>query len=50
MAQGPAEVDLLVADPRKARRVIKWEPKVSLAELIGMMVDSDLKRLGKELA
>ncbi len=46
----PAEVDMLVANPSKARGVLQWEPKVSLPELVGMMVDSDLKRLGKELA
>ena len=46
----PAEVDMLVANPSKARGILQWEPKVSLSGLVGMMVDSDLKRLGKELA
>jgi GDPmannose 4,6-dehydratase len=41
----PAEVDLLLADPSKARRVLGWEPKVSFAELVRMMVDADLARL-----
>jgi GDPmannose 4,6-dehydratase len=41
---------MLVANPSKARGILQWEPKVSLSELVGMMVDSDLKRLGKELA
>jgi GDPmannose 4,6-dehydratase len=40
----PAEVDLLVADPRKAHEKLGWTPKVSFSELIAMMVDADLKR------
>ena len=41
----PAEVDLLVGDPTKARQALGWEPEVSFEELIGMMVESDLKKL-----
>ncbi len=41
----PAEVDLLVGDPGKARRKLGWQPEVSFEELIGMMVESDLKKL-----
>ena len=41
----PAEVDLLVGDPSKARRELNWEPKVSFEELIHRMVDSDLELL-----
>ena len=41
----PAEVDLLQADPSKARRELGWAPKVSFPELVGMMVDADLVRL-----
>jgi GDPmannose 4,6-dehydratase len=41
----PAEVDLLQADPSKARRELGWTPTVSFAELVGMMVDADLVRL-----
>lgn len=41
----PAEVDLLVGDPAKARAKLDWEPKVGFEELIGMMVESDLKNL-----
>jgi GDPmannose 4,6-dehydratase len=41
----PAEVDLLLADPSKARRELGWSPLVKFAELIGMMVDADLERL-----
>jgi len=41
----PAEVDLLVSDPSKARSKLGWEPSVSFKELVTMMVDSDLARL-----
>jgi GDPmannose 4,6-dehydratase len=43
----PAEVDLLISDPTKARTQLKWEPAVSFKELVTMMVDSDLARLKK---
>jgi len=43
----PAEVDLLVSDPSKARRVLGWEPTVSFEELVKMMVDADLETLQK---
>jgi GDPmannose 4,6-dehydratase len=42
----PAEVDLLVADPSKAKRELGWEPKVAFRELVAMMVDADLAELG----
>jgi GDPmannose 4,6-dehydratase len=45
----PAEVDLLVGDPSKARRVLSWEPSVSFEALVRLMVDSDLQMLGKEI-
>ncbi len=41
----PAEVDLLVADSSKARKVLDWKPKVNFEQLIVMMVDYDLERL-----
>jgi GDPmannose 4,6-dehydratase len=41
----PAEVDHLLADPCKARQVLGWKPEVGFAELIAMMVDSDIHRL-----
>jgi GDPmannose 4,6-dehydratase len=40
----PAEVDLLVGDPSKARDKLGWEAKVSFPELVAMMVDADLER------
>lgn len=44
----PADVDLLVGDASKARRVLGWQPIVSFEELIQMMVDADLALLRKE--
>ncbi len=41
----PAEVDLLIGDASKAKRVLDWEPKVRFAELVRIMVDADLKAL-----
>ncbi len=43
----PAEVDLLISDPSKARNILKWEPSVSFKELVAMMVDADVERLKK---
>lgn len=45
----PAEVDLLIGDPGKARRELGWEPRVSFAELVRMMVDADLARVEAQL-
>jgi GDPmannose 4,6-dehydratase len=42
----PAEVDLLLGDPSKARRVLGWQPEVSFEQLVRMMVDADLQRYG----
>jgi len=41
----PAEVDLLVGDPTKAKQALGWTPQISFEELIGMMVEADLKKL-----
>jgi GDPmannose 4,6-dehydratase len=43
----PAEVDLLIGDPAKAKRDLGWEPKTSFEELIRLMVRSDLELLAK---
>jgi len=40
----PAEVDLLIGNPEKARRELGWEPTTTLEELCQMMVDADLRR------
>ncbi len=44
----PAEVDLLVSDPSKARDVLGWEPEVGFEELVRMMVEADLAMLERE--
>jgi len=41
----PAEVDLLIADPAKARDRLGWEPKTRFEDLVRLMVDADLERL-----
>ena len=41
----PAEVDLLVGDPSKAGKVLKWEPDVDFRGLVRLMVDADLQAL-----
>lgn len=41
----PAEVDLLLGDSTKARKVLGWEPKISFKQLAHMMVDADMARL-----
>ncbi|MGB7211410.1 MAG: GDP-mannose 4,6-dehydratase [Gemmatimonadales bacterium] len=43
----PAEVETLLADPSAAKRVLGWVPKTSFRDLITMMVDADLERLGR---
>jgi GDPmannose 4,6-dehydratase len=45
----PAEVDLLVGDPSRARKVLGWEPRTSFADLVRMMVDADMALLSGEL-
>jgi len=40
----PAEVDLLVADPSKARTALGWAPRVSFEQLVRMMVEADMAR------
>jgi len=43
----PAEVELLVGDPAKAKRQLNWEPKTKFAELVRIMVDADIASLQK---
>ena len=40
----PAEVDLLIGDPSKAKAALGWEPKVDFETLVRMMVDADIRR------
>ena len=42
----PAEVDKLLGDASKAKKFLGWEPKVTFDELVRMMVDADIQRLG----
>jgi GDPmannose 4,6-dehydratase len=44
----PAEVDVLQADPSKARRDLGWAPTVDFPRLVTMMVDADLAALGRQ--
>ena len=43
----PAEVDLLIGNPAKAKKILDWEPKVRFRELVEIMVDADLKLLAR---
>jgi GDPmannose 4,6-dehydratase len=45
----PAEVELLIGDPAKARRQLGWEPKVLFKDLVKIMVESDLELAKREL-
>jgi len=45
----PAEVDLLIGDPAKAKRVLGWTPEVSFEQLVETMVKSDLDALAKRI-
>ncbi|MDH6348674.1 MULTISPECIES: GDP-mannose 4,6-dehydratase [Brevibacillus] len=44
----PAEVDVLLGNPEKAKRGLGWTPKTKLVELIHMMVEADMQRVAKE--
>lgn len=45
----PSEVDLLLADPSKAKQVLGWKPKVSFPELVQRMVDHDVELAAREV-
>ncbi|MFD1736775.1 GDP-mannose 4,6-dehydratase [Bacillus salitolerans] len=45
----PTEVDLLLGDPSKAKQILGWEPKVTLEELVKMMVREDLQSSQKDI-
>lgn len=42
----PAEVDMLLADPGKARTKLGWEPKITFRELVRIMIDADMESVG----
>ena len=44
----PAEVDVLLGDPSKAKSALGWEPQISLDEMIAEMVDADMARLKRQ--
>ncbi|MBI2045832.1 MAG: GDP-mannose 4,6-dehydratase [Parcubacteria group bacterium] len=44
----PNEVDLLLGDPRKARKVLSWKPKITFKKLAQMMAEADLKHAERE--
>jgi len=44
----PAEVDLLIGDASKAKKVLGWEPKVRFKDLVRIMVDADVELLSRE--
>ncbi|MBU1486513.1 GDP-mannose 4,6-dehydratase, partial [bacterium] len=44
----PAEVDLLIGDPGKAKQKLGWQPKVTFKELVRIMVDADMEQVKKE--
>jgi GDPmannose 4,6-dehydratase len=46
----PAEVDLLIGDASKAKKVLDWEPKVRFPELVRIMVEADLELLSRSSA
>jgi len=43
----PAEVELLIGDPTKARQNLGWQPSVTFEQLVALMVEADLKALGQ---
>jgi GDPmannose 4,6-dehydratase len=45
----PAEVDLLMGNASKARRILGWQPKVNFSQLVGLMIDADLQLAEREL-
>ncbi len=44
----PAEVDLLIGDSTKAKKILGWEPKVRFKDLVRIMVDADMELLSRE--
>ena len=44
----PAEVDLLIGDPTKAKKQLGWEPKTTFKELVALMVSEDMKLAERE--
>lgn len=45
----PAEVDLLLGDSSKAKKLLGWEPKISFEQLVKLMVESDLEKYSRDI-
>lgn len=45
----PTEVDYLLSDPSKSKKILKWEPKVKFHELVRVMVDADLELMDQKI-
>jgi GDPmannose 4,6-dehydratase len=45
----PAEVDLLLSDPSRAKEKLGWSPVVNFEDLVRMMVDADLEHVRREM-
>ena len=43
----PGEVDLLIGDYSKAKKILGWEPKIKFNELVKIMVEKDIERISK---
>lgn len=46
----PAEVEFLMGDPSKAKEKLGWQPKTTFKELVKLMVEADIERVGRECA
>lgn len=44
----PTEVEELIADPTKARKILAWQPKIKFKDLVKIMVDADMRAIGLE--
>ena len=45
----PGEVNFLLGDYTKAKRILNWEPKIKLPELCRLMINEDIKRYSSEI-
>lgn len=45
----PAEVDILIGNPQKAKEKLGWEPKTKFEDLVRIMIEADLRRVSKEV-
>ncbi len=45
----PTEVDLLIGNANKAKKLLGWQPRISFGQLVDLMVDADMKEVGNEV-